>query len=194
MRLPNLAPGDRRAVLIGVAVAAPIALWMLVATPYLHAVAETRAKLEVGRDLLARERRLLAGSKRYPVVLDEGKARLAAVAGRLFDGASEAAISTALAAHLRQHARASRVHLSELKSAPPDTLAAGVATTSLNVTGESDLEGLLTFLRSLESGTKLVHIDQLEIESAQRSGGAVGPEVLSFQLTAKGFALPEASR
>lgn len=193
MRLMHLAPGDRRALLIGLAVAAPMVFWMLVATPYRHAVEETRSKLEASRDLLARERRLLAGAKQYPVALDQGKVRLAAVTGRLFDGGSEAAVSGALAAHLRQHARASRVLLSELKSAPADTTMDGITAVPLNVTGESDLEGLLTFLRSLESGVKLVHVDQLEIESGQRSGAA-GPEVLSFQLTAKGFALQERSR
>ncbi|MFN2567813.1 MAG: type II secretion system protein GspM [Gemmatimonadaceae bacterium] len=202
MRLPNLAPGDRRALLIGLVVAAPMAIWMLVATPYLHAVQETRSRLEASRDLLARERRLLAGAKRYPVVLAEGKTRLAAVAGRLFEGDNESVASAGLATHLRQHARASRVLISELKSAPAERAGNGLTAVSLHVTGESDLEGLLTFLRSLEAGAKLVHVDQLEIESAQPAAApgptpgasAGGAEVLSFQLTVKGFALTASGR
>jgi hypothetical protein len=206
VRLPNLASGDRRALLIGLAVAAPIVFWMLGATPYLHAVQETRARLETSRDLLARERRLLAGAPQYPAALAAGKTRLAAVSERLLDGSNEAAAATALATYLRGHARPSHVLLSELESAPAENVAGGMTAVALNVSGESDLEGLLTFLRALESGSKLVHVDQLEIESAPQHGAAggagvapAGPEVLSFRLRVKGFALgtfgasPEAS-
>ena len=198
MKLVDLAPGDRRALLAGLVIAAPIAFWMLAATPYLHAVREARSRLEAGRDLLTRERQLLVSARRYPAVTGEGRTRLASVAGRLFDGETESVIGAALATHLRQHARASHVSLSELRSAPAESAGDGVTTVSLSVSGESDLEGLLTFLRSLESGAKLVHVDQLEIESVQPvgaapgpapGGSAGGPEVLSFQLTAKGFAL-----
>jgi hypothetical protein len=196
--LSNLAPGDRRALLIGAALAAPMALWMLVAAPYLHAVQETHSKLERSRDLLVREQRLLAGARQYPAALAQGKARLAIVGDRLFEGQAEGMAGAALASYLRQHARASSVRISELKSAPADSTANGLTAVSLQVSGESDLEGVLTFLRSLESGPKLVHVEQLEIESVQAVGGAPGPapgtaapggaEVLSFQMTAKGFA------
>ena len=188
MRLPTLASGDRRALTIGSAIAAPLVLWMLVVTPYLHAVDETRSSLERNRDLLARERQLVAGAKRYPALLEQGQARLATVVSRLFAGANEAALVSALASHLRQHARSSRVLLSELKSTPADSTVDNLTPVAMSISGESDLEGLLTFLHSLESGEKLVHVDQLEIESSQR-GEAVGPEVLSFQLVARGFAL-----
>jgi len=195
--LSNLAPGDRRALLIGAALAAPMALWMLVAAPYLHAVQETRSKLERSRDLLAREQRLLAGARQYPVALAQGTARLAAVGDRLFEGEAEGAAGAALASYLRQRARASNVRLSELKSAPADSTTNGLTAVSLQITGESDLEGVLTFLRSIESGLKLVQVEQLEIESVQPVGGPSGPapgaaapgaEVLSFQMTARGFA------
>ena len=187
MRFRNLAPGDRRALGIGAAVAAPLVLWMLVVTPYLHAVQETKSALERDRDLLSRERRLLAGANRYPMALEAGRARLAEVGERLFAGDNEPAVVSALASYLRRHARESRVHLAELKSMAPDSANGPLGAIAMNVSGESDLEGLLTFLLTLVAGEKLVHVDQLEIESSPR-GEAVGAEVLSFQLVAKGFA------
>lgn len=188
MSVRNLAPGDRRALAMGAMFAAPLVFWMLVVTPYLHAVQETRSTLEANRDLLVRERRLIAGVKRYPAALDSGKARLAVAAERLFEGDNEPALVSALAAHLRRYARESRVHLAELKSTTADSATSALTAIAMSVSGESDLEGVLTFLHSLEEGTKLVHVDQLEIESSPRAD-AVGPEVLSFQLVAKGFAL-----
>ncbi len=66
---------------------------------------------------------------------------------------------------------------------------AALPETALLVTGESDLEGLLTLLARLEAGGKLVRVEGLAVDAATAAqpGGALP---LSFRFTVVALVLP----
>jgi len=192
MRIPKLSSRDRRALTIGAVVLVPALAWTLVVAPYLRSVEAASERLAAEREVLRREFELLAAADEYPAVLHEGAERLLRVAERLFGGENPAMAGAALAQYLQANGRESRVLLTRLEPVPAQEAGVGLITLPLRVQGESDLQGLLTLLHSLESGEKLVRVDNLRIQglrTALASGN--GAEVLTFEFTAAGFMLVE---
>ncbi len=204
IRMPALGPRDRRAVLIGAAVLAPAFAWTFAAAPYLAAVADARDRLALERRLLRGELELLASASAYPKAFDAGAERLLAAAPRLMAGDDEGAAAAALAGYVRRLAQMGTANLTRVEPAPSYDAGGGVRALPVGVTGETDLEGLLTFLQLLESGPKLVHVQELRLEAAAApaAGGtayagapafyapaAAPPEVITFRFTAVSFTL-----
>lgn len=205
IRMPKLGARDRRAVLLGAAVLAPALAWAFAVRPYLEAVAEAGDRLAVERRLLRGELELVAAAPEYPKAFDAGAERLLAAAPRLMGGDDEGAAAAALAGYLRRTAQAGGANLTRVEPAAAAEAGAGVRALPVAVTGESDLEGLLTFLQMLESGPKLVHVRDLRLEAAASAGPqpaayaataytpdpAAQPEVITFRFTATAFTLAE---
>ena len=82
-------------------------------------------------------------------------------------GDDEGAAAAALAGYLRRTAQAAGANLTRVEPAAAAEAGSGVRALPVAVTGESDLEGLLTFLQLLESGPKLVHVRDLRLEAAR---------------------------
>jgi len=212
VRRPNLTPRDLRAIGIGAAVLVPALLWVLAAAPYLRAVQGARERLEQDRALLAREQALLAEAGSYPKAFDDGAAKLLAAAPRLMGGDDDAAAAAAVAGYVRRLGRMAPANVTRVEPAPSRDAGGGVTALPVAVSGEADLEGLLTLLHMLETGPKLVDVSELRIESsappAAPGGGAayspspfyspgaslVQPEVLTFRFTATGFTLAQPAR
>ena len=193
MNIPRLSTRDRRALRLGALILGPALLWALVAAPYLRAVKDTGERIDAERQLLQREIELLASADRLPEILDTGADRLRQAAERLFGGGNPAIASAAVAEYLQTRARASRVLLTGLDPAPTEEPVEGVLVLPLRVQGETDLEGLLTFIHSLESGPKLVRLEDLRVQGL-RTGATLGAddvEVLTFGLSASGYMLAQ---
>ena len=203
MRAPRLTPRDRRAVLIGAAVLVPGLLWSLVASPYLSAVADANERLAAERGLLRRELELLASASEYPKAFDAGAERLLKAAPRLMGGEDDGSASAAMAGYVRRLARMGGANLTRVEPAAAFDAGGGVRALPVAVTGETDLEGLLTFLQLIESGPKLVHVQELRLEAAGGPApmaayaaptpfytpGNAQPEVITFRFTATAFTL-----
>jgi hypothetical protein len=208
MRMPKLEGRDRRAVLLGGAVLGPALLWVFAVAPYLAAVGEAADRLAAERRMLRGDLELLASASEYPKAFDAGAERLLAAAPRLMSGDDEGAAVAALAGYVRRMAQAGGANLTRVEPAAATDAGGGVRALPVGVTGETDLEGLLTFLQLLETGPKLLHVQELRIEaaagaSAQQAGGAAylaavpsyaqdpgaQPEVITFHFTATAFTL-----
>jgi Type II secretion system (T2SS), protein M len=210
-----LTPRDRRAVTWGGAVLVPALAWTLVVSPYLGALGEAKARLEQDRALLRREMELLAEAADYRRVFDDGAEKLLAAAPRLMGGDDDGAAGAAVAGYLRRLARMGGAHVTRVEPGPSRDAGGGVVALPVGVSGESDLEGLLTFLQMLEAGPKLVDVADLRIEAAGSAaagaapatayggqafytpgGGtpAAQPEVITFRFTATGFTLAEPAK
>ncbi|HEX2077483.1 MAG TPA: GspMb/PilO family protein [Longimicrobium sp.] len=204
MRMPDLGPRDRRAILIGAAVLAPAFAWTFAAGPYLAAVADAGDRLALERRLLGGELELLASASAYPKAFDAGAERLLAAAPRLMAGDDEGAAAAALAGYVRRLAQMGTANLTRVEPAASYDAGGGVRALPVGVTGETDLEGLLTFLQLLESGPKLVHVQELRLEASSTPAGggaayggatafytpaAAPPEVITFRFTAVAFTL-----
>lgn len=206
MRHVALTPRDRRAVAWGGAILVPALAWTLGVAPYLRALDEAARRLEQDRATLRKEMEVLAGTADYRRAFDEGARKLLAAAPRLMGGDDDGAASAAVAGYLRGVARMGGAHVTRVEPGPSRDAGGGITALPVGVSGESDLEGLLTFLQMLEAGPKLVDVAELRIEtSAAPAGTAYGgqafytpagtaaaqPEVITFRFTATGFTLAQ---
>lgn len=213
MRMPNLSARDRRAVVMGAMLLAPAVAWSQGVMPYLRAVRQAQGELRRERGLLERELRVLAGSGRYPAEFGAGAERLLAEVPRLIGGGDDGAASAALAGYVRGVAQAARVQLSRVEPASSGDAGGGVTSLPLEVSGEGDIEGVMTLLHLLETGPKLVHVTGMTLETGEPAASAAGlsppdpsqssflsgvmptpvavPETIGFRLRITGFTLAE---
>jgi hypothetical protein len=208
VKRPALTPRDRRAVGWGAAVLVPALAWTLGVSPYLRALDEARTRLAQDRATLRREMELLAETADHRRAFADGAGKLLAAAPRLMGGDDDGAASAAVAGYLRRVARMGGAHVTRVEPGPTRDAGGGVTALPVGVSGESDLEGLLTFLQMLEAGPKLVDVAGLRIEASGAPaaapatyGGqafytpagtpAAQPEVITFRFTATGFTLAQ---
>lgn len=203
MRPVRVNPRDRKAMLLGAAVLVPALLWTFAAAPYLDALQSRRARLADERRLLRRELELLAQAKGFPAAFDQGARRVLAVAPRLTGGDDDAAAGAAVAGYVRRLARMGGANVTRVDPAPVRDAGGGITALPVAVTGEADLEGLMSFLQMLETGPKLVRVDELKIEAQDgpvTAGASYSPtpffvapgggsEVIRFGFTATGYAV-----
>lgn len=194
MRITRIRLGhrDRRALAIGAFLAAPFVGWKLIVRPYVNALTSTREQLQAQRRLLARELELLASAKRYPAELARAERALNGTALKLFSGPDDVSATAALAYYVSDQARKARVVVQQVETHNAEPVADGVIRLDMTMRAEGDLEGIVTLLRRLESGPKLVRVEQITVEQGgSRTLGAAGEsetEALSLAATIRGYA------
>jgi hypothetical protein len=165
--LDGLAPRDKRALRIGIAIILPAAVVVLGVRPYRSALEDARERVVAERDALARELELLQTAGVLPDRLEEAVRMAQAADLRLLDAASLVLAEAELSDLLESRAARSRVLLREIESVPPlrgEEPPSGAETLRLSVSGESDLEGVMTFLDGLESAMVLIRVRGLALE------------------------------
>ena len=184
----GLADRDKRALALGGLIVLPVLIWLGVARPYLNSLQDLRDQTASERLLLEREQQILADSAGYTLELTAAAKALAHWEGRLIRSPNSALAEAEVSAVLESIGRQSRVLLQEVRSipAPPGAPQApeGFQTLRMSVSGEGDFEGVLSFLRGIESERMLlqiigVSVDRLGSQSSG-SGGRSGPAALSF--------------
>jgi hypothetical protein len=158
---------DRRAILLGLAVLAPAFLWIAAVRPYRETLAETRAVLDTERALLAREEALLAAAPMLPAALATAEEAVARAELRLVRAPNAPLGEAEVTSYLQDMAGLSRVLLQEMRGLEPDPDAAppeDVAAFRLAVRGESDLQGVMTFLHRVEESPLLLRIVEVSME------------------------------
>ncbi|MCH8810663.1 MAG: hypothetical protein IID07_02445 [Gemmatimonadetes bacterium] len=165
--LDRLAPGDRRAVLLGLGVMVSAVVIIFGVRPSYRALTDARERLAVERGVLARELQLLESAAVLPKHIEEALRKTAAVDLRLLEAPSRILAEGQLTDLLESSAVLSRVLLREIESIAPargTEPPPGTEALRLSVSGESDLEGVLTFLDALESGLLLIRVTGLALE------------------------------
>ena len=196
--LDRLAPRDRRALLLGIGIIASVASIVFGVRPFYQALTDARERLTLEREVLARELQLLESAAVLPKRIEEALRKTAAVDLRLLEAASGILAEAQLTRLLESSAVLSRVLLREIESiAPPRGVEPppGAETLRLSVRGESDLEGVLTFLDALESGLLLVRVTGFALEPVlERPDTDDGPQgepiptgVVEFQLIIESY-------
>ncbi|HEV2148328.1 MAG TPA: GspMb/PilO family protein [Longimicrobiaceae bacterium] len=194
MTWPALSARDRRALRLGALLLVPALLWVFAVGPYLRALDQAETRLEAERSLLLRERDLLVAARAYPEEFEAGAELLLEEAKRLVPGEDVGAAGPHFATYVRRLARIGAVRAKRMELEPPRPAGGGITAIPLRLSGESDLEGVLTLLHLLETGPQLVHVERLRIEGgrSEPAWGAVNadmPEVLSFEMSVSGFTL-----
>jgi hypothetical protein len=181
----SLTARDRRAVFLGGLVLGPLVLWRLILVPFGTELAEVRGGVEVERELLVRERALLASAPVYAVHTEALVAALVTYSPRIFSNGEPEA-------HVRRIAAVSNVSVQRIERIPPPDAEPVDASTSvrqvrLRLTGESDLEGVLSLLAALGTDDRLLVVERIEL-SNQRPVDSRAPEILQVEVTVRALA------
>lgn len=201
--LRQLAPRDRRALLLGAGVMIPALSYALVVRPLRSTLADVQARIEAERSLLSRERTLLAKAPRFPIAIEEAEESARRFEERLLHASSTVLAEAELTEFLEEAAVRNRVLLEEIRSgalARGEEPPAGLEVIRLHLTGESDLEGVLEFLDELEKARLVLRIRGLALDPViERAGAGRGDSevrepvptgVLDFRLEVDGFTIP----
>jgi hypothetical protein len=176
-RLRAMSPRDRRALVAGCLVLLPLLGWGLVARPYLATVAELRDRTELELSLLERERAVLREAPTLPARLDETRLALERWDARMVRAPNLPLAEADVTSLLQRLARESRVHLEEVRAVPPPPgrlPPPGLAPIRLSVRGESDFQGILEFLGTLEEEALLLRIESIAVQPTPRPPSSQG--------------------
>lgn len=159
---------DRRAIAVGLLIVVPAALWLFAVKPYRAALAGVRERIAAERALLEREEALLAAAPALPARLDEAALAAERAETGLVRAANAPLAEAELTEYLENMAGLSRVLLQEIRGDAPDPRAEpeplDLQRIRLSVQGESDLEGVMTFLHRVENSPLLLRTVALSIE------------------------------
>ena len=185
-----MSPADRRALIIGAAIVVPSLFFVFGVKPYRAALDGVQSQLAVERDAYARERAAVSAAQRNPQLQHVADSAMQATAPRLFAGRDDVMASAEVATYLGETARANHVWLQEAATRPATALDGGVRALHVEVRGESDLRGILGFLKTLESGGKLIRVQRLDISVQAGRSDEPGVETLALSASIVGYAIP----
>jgi hypothetical protein len=187
-----MSPKDRRALFIGLAVLGPALAYIYGVKPLLADVRSTREQSAEQRQLLAHEMAAVSAARRNPEAQRLADSAMRAMTPRLFEGRDDAMATAELLSHLGSLARNSNVALQSASTRPP-TVINGVRALHVEIRGETDVTGLITFLESLETGEKLLRVDRLDVSRSLAGGPVKGVEPLAISAAIIGYAIPDPS-
>jgi hypothetical protein len=195
LSLRTLSQRDRRAVLIGLAVLLPAVLHVTAVRPYRASLADVRDRAAAERALLQREEALAAQAETLPSGLTVVQDRADRASRRLVRAANVPLAEAEVTGFLEELAQLSRVLLQDMRGIEPrrgeQPTVAGLRPIRLSVRGESDFEGVLTFLQRLESSPLLLRVAELSIEpqyeGSARGGDRRATGVVTFAVIVEAF-------
>lgn len=185
----SLSPRDRRALTLGAALGLPVLLFSLVLRPAFASYGETGERTRVQRALLADELALARDVRRYPALLKEAETSLRREAPRLFSDEGGGGPAAAFEEFVADRAEEHRVRLEQSQGREEGDVAEGVLALGAEVQGTGTLAGILGFLRALDTGPKLVHVERIAIERRAGYADVPGSTPLSFSATLRGYSL-----
>lgn len=188
-RFGRLNARDRRALVLGAWLLVPSLAYVWVVKPVVADFSEVRERLTSERDLLIRERTLLATASELPIHLAHADTMLAQAQTRLFTGPDPVAAAAALARYVTERATQHHVLVQGSETREVEELDQGMLRLVVEVRAIGDLAGLTGWLADLEGGPRLVDVTDLRVTPANRLGAEEDEdeEVLGVVLRASGF-------
>jgi type II secretory pathway component PulM len=186
---------DRRAVLVGGLVLVSALAFRFVVKPYLHTRAQLVQRVAEQEALLHRELALLQSAHAVTSSVAEATRSLERVRPRLLDARDAFGATAVLVGTLGDDARRHGVLIEAIDSRPPESVGGDLTAVQVDVRGRGDLEGLLRWLHAIESGDRLLRVEQLSlarIESGATADSA-DTETLAFALSVRGFTMARAA-
>ncbi|HXD23150.1 MAG TPA: GspMb/PilO family protein [Gemmatimonadaceae bacterium] len=189
----ELAASDRRALTLGAIVVVPSLFFVFAVKPYRAALTDVQQQLSVESDAFARERAAVAAAKRNPLMQHVADSAMRAMSSRLFAGRDDVMASAEVASYLGEVSRANHVWLQDASTRPATALDGGVRALHVEIRAESDLRGILAFVKSLETGSKFIRVDRLDISAQPGRADQPGAETLALSASIIGYAIPDPS-
>jgi hypothetical protein len=124
-------------------------------------------------------------ARQYAGVRAEAQRRLAESQQRLVYATSDASARATLVGLVDERARTSNIDVTSVDATTGDSANTGpLRRVSVRLSGTGDMEGILGLLGALESGSPLLVVSQLEIETSQSGTPA---EALAIRMVVSGF-------
>jgi hypothetical protein len=114
---------------------------------------------------------------------------LVGLAPRLLDGANDVEAGADLAARLNHAANRAPARLDRVEPLPDTATAGRLARARVRAALETDVRGLVSLLRTLETGDALLGIERLEVVSADPATPERRPEILRVEIIVVGWYL-----
>lgn len=188
----SLSARDRRALWLGALLVLPALGVVFAVRPYLAALDSTRDQLAAERGALARERAAVAAAARNPEYQLVADSLMRAAIPTLFSGRDDVIATAELVSYLGAVANENDVWLQNATTRPSTTTESGVRALHVALRAESDLAGLLRFLRALEQGDRLLRVERLDVSVRPTDFTDSGVEPVTIAATVTAFALPGA--
>lgn len=186
-RTVRLSPRDRRALRMGAVLAGPALVYALAVRPYLASLGSARSILSAQRDLLARERALVAA----PLIPKQAVAVREAVAHsreRLYAEPDPIAATAALSREVAQAFDDAGIALQHTEAREPVKQPDGMRELTIDLRAEGDFEGILYMLSLLEAGDHLIRVSRFGIERGPTQPGDKNEaEALAIVATVHGY-------
>jgi hypothetical protein len=184
----RLSARDRRALRLGVMLAAPALVYVLAAKPYYASVQAAKASLATQRDLLDRERALVAGAPLLPKQTTIVRAAAAQARERLYTDADPITATAALGRDITQAFEDAGIALQHTEAREPVKRPEGLRELTIDLRAEGDFEGILYMLSLLEGDDRLLRVSRVGIERrVGQAGDQNATEVLGIVATVHGY-------
>lgn len=193
--LDGLGPRDRRALALGLLVLVPGLVWIAGVRPYRAVVAGLEDRIAAERELLQRERSLLASETEVRSALRKAEKEAGSAGRRLATAPNEALAEAEVTDALEVMGVECRVLLTEIRSVAmqeAEEAPTGVSTFRLAVEGESDMAGVLAFVQEVETSALLLRVVGMTLDPVTEEAGEGSTErptgVVEFTLVVEGYA------
>lgn len=185
----RLAPRDRRALVVGAVILGGGVTIRLGVLPYLRARTTLVQRLHEQEDLLGRELALAREAPNVTRSVAQATSVLARVRPRLLEARDAFYATALLAGDLGEDARRHGVLIEAIESRTPESLGGSLVSIRIDVRGRGDLEGLLRWLHTIESATRFVRVEQLNLArmETETAADSLDTETLTFAMSIRGF-------
>jgi hypothetical protein len=182
---------DRRALVLGLVVLLPSLFYVFGVRRYVAAVKETRQHVTDERKRLSQELAAIAAARENPQLQHIADSSWQAMTPRIFSGRDDVAAGADLMSLIADVAQQQNVYLRTETLQKTTVDVNGVRTLTVEIAGESDLQGLLGFLEALERGDKLLRVDRLRVTRPIAKADADGVQTVTIAASIAGFAIRE---
>jgi hypothetical protein len=178
---------DRRALILGGIVIAAAVLGLRVVPAGIRRATAAHALLRERAGLLARTRAELAslpGLRDSAAVLTRA---LVALAPQVLSGSTPAEASADLSGRMNLAASRAPARVDRLDPLADSSGAGRLGRARVRAALQTDVRGLVAFIRAIDAGDEVLKLDELRIEAPEPGAPDRGPEVLRVEVTVSGW-------
>lgn len=182
-----MTPRDRRALVVGGAVIAIAVIGLRVLPTGVRRATAAHALLRERAGLLARTRAELAS---LPKLRDSAAVltrALVALAPQVLSGSTPAEASADLSGRMNLAASRAPARVDRLDPLPDSSGRGRLGRARVHAALQTDVRGLVAFLRAIDAGDEVLTLDELRIEAPEPGAPDRGPEILRVEVTVSGW-------
>lgn len=189
-----MTPRDRRALIVGGVVVMAAAFVLRVLPPVLRGAGRSYAELRERTALLGRTRAQLGS---LPELRDSAGVvtqALVALAPQVLSGATAAEAGADLSGRMSLAASRAPARVDRIDLLPDSVVGGRLHRTRVHAAFETDVRGLIAFLRAIDSGAEVLMLDELRVMAPDPGAPERGPELLKVEVTVSGWYIAPRSR